>query len=138
MKEILHQDTHYQIIIDRIKNIMIVKPIGFWRSPEVVPEYLGHVKNAFDFFAGKRFSVIIDASDMLTHPRTVQSEIHLKGMAFIQAYQPMLALAVMPVDDISTMQAQHLGRMSDGKIKSFPSLEEAEAYIEKFKVTQAE
>lgn len=133
MKTTLHDNKYYKIEIDVDKNYMVLKPIGFWRSPEVVPNYLKDISNTVKFKLNLKFSIILDITDMLTHPKEVQEKVHLKGMGLMSELHPLIALTVLPKDDISAMQAKFMARTMGTEIKGFETVEEAEAYLERFK-----
>lgn len=133
MKETIHENQYYKIQIDKEKNLMVLKPIGFWRSPEVVPEYLKQIVDTVKLKLSLKFSVILDISDMLTHPKEVQEKIHLEGIRKISELKPLIILTVLPKDDISTMQAKYMARTLGREIRGFQTVDEAESFLEDYK-----
>ncbi len=101
MKTTLYDNKYYKIEINKEKNYMLLKPIGFWRSPEVVPDYLKHITDTIKFKLNLKFSIILDITDMLTHPKEVQEKIHLEGIKQVSQLRPLIMLTVLPKDDIS-------------------------------------
>ncbi len=112
---------------------MVLKPIGFWRSPEVVPDYLKQIVDTLKFKLDLKFSVILDITDMLTHPKEVQEQIHLEGIKQVAQLRPLIMLTVLPKDDISTMQAKFMARTLGREIKGFETVAEAESFLEEYK-----
>lgn len=132
MKETIHNTKYYTLDIDQSKNRLLIKPIGFWRNKGVVPKYLNQIFEAIDKKLRKDFMVILDISDMLTHPREVQDEIHTNAVIGVMERNPKAAIIVMPKDDISVMQANFLMRKHGIETKPFNSLEEAETFLDEY------
>jgi hypothetical protein len=116
----------------------VINRIGFFRSPAVVPNYINHFKDTIMFKLETKFAVILDITDMLTHSREVQENIHMKGMKQMANLKPSIAITVLPKDDISTMQAKFMARSLNMEIKGFQTLEEAEAFLIKHKENHKE
>ncbi|MGB0525600.1 MAG: hypothetical protein ACPGJS_21665 [Flammeovirgaceae bacterium] len=133
MSQVLHKNKYYKITYDIVKNRLIVKPIGFWRSVEVVPNYLQQLKDVLDKNVRKKFMVILDMSDMLTHPREVQEQIHLEASKYTATKKPSAVVIVIPKDDISAMQANFLQRQLGIQTKSFNTIEEAHAFLDDYR-----
>jgi len=132
MIQTIKETSHYKLSIDKENNWIIVKAIGFWRSPEVVPNYLSEINEIITMRLRPKFMAVIDASDMLTHPKSVQEGVHLVGMQNLKKHKPATLVVVMPQDEISVMQAKHLGKVSQTEFLSFKSMAEAERYLEEF------
>jgi hypothetical protein len=136
MKITIHENKYYIIQIDKEENYMVLKPIGFWRSPDVVPNYLKHIREVMTLKLSLKFAVILDIADMLTHPKDVQEQIHLEGMKQAFKLNPSIILVVLPKDDISIMQAKFMARTLGREIKGYNTMEEAENQLMKLKREQ--
>ncbi|MFT5916451.1 MAG: hypothetical protein ACI81T_002960 [Bacteroidia bacterium] len=126
---IVYENEYYKIEIDKAKNYLVIKPIGFWRSPELVPYYLNHIADAIRIELNPKFAVILDTSDMLTHPKEVQEKIHLEGLKLIIKFKPLVWVKVLPENDIiAIMQSGYLARIlgTSKDVKAFSTMEEAE------------
>lgn len=71
----------YELIVSLKKNRAYLKIIGFWRNPEMVPNYLEDWKKAVSILS-PGFTLLTDAREMVIHPGTVR-EIHEKAQKFI-------------------------------------------------------
>lgn len=132
MKERQINTKYYSITINKIKNRIIIKPIGFWRSVNTVPNYLDSIFQAIDRDLMRHFMVVLEISEMLTHPADVQEKIHYHGVMEILKRKPKALVVVMPQDDISFMQANFLNKKVGLPMKSFETLAEAEAFLDAY------
>jgi len=132
MRKIIEENDHYAITVNIAKNRIIIKPIGFWRSVKVVPNYLSLITNTIDTVLRKKFMVIFEASEMMTHPQEVQEHIHAVGIKKILDKSPSAVVVVVPKDGIALMQAQFLNKQTGLPMKAFSSNAEAEAFLDAY------
>ena len=64
----------YEISYDSVKNRTYLKIIGFWRNPEVVPNYLSDFAKMIKM-TRRNFTILVDTTQMPVHPKEVQ-QIH--------------------------------------------------------------
>ena len=132
MEEVKYNNKYYTISVDTEKNRMIIQPIGFWRSTQVVPNYIEEILMTFNRYLHKDFMIILDISKMLTHPKEVQEEIHSEASKMLMKKNPRAVVVVLPQDDISLMQAQFLGKQLGVQPKSFATFEEANDFLDAY------
>ncbi|MDW3194315.1 MAG: hypothetical protein R8G66_18210 [Cytophagales bacterium] len=76
MKE--YQTSNYLIQVDQIKNLIMIRPIGFWNSALDVSDYLPTIRYALDHDLETDFLVICDLSEMKSASKKVRDEFMLK------------------------------------------------------------
>lgn len=132
MEKIKYNNQYYTISVDDEKNRMIVQPKGFWRSVQVVPNYLHDIDTIYKRFLRKDFMVILDISEMLTHPQEVQEKIHQVASRRLLEERPKQVVIVLPQDDISLMQAKFMSRNLGIELKGFATFEEANSFLDAY------
>ena len=125
---------HYYVGIDKARNLIVIKPIGFWPSIDTVPKYKSTVLDVIDNLLDKDFRVIFDMSEMKAHPNKVRDEIHLKGVIEILKRKPGAAVIVSPASSIVRMQTDFLRKNSkEVHTKHFDTLAEALNFMDHLK-----
>lgn len=131
MKE--YQTDNYLIQVDQIKNLVMIRPIGFWNSAVDVSDYLPTIRYALDHDLKAGFLVICDLSAMKSASKKVRDEIH--GQAGLEVLKrPVKAtVLVSPESAITRMQIEYLRKTYiDKPLKVVDTLEKAYAFLEKY------
>jgi len=68
---IIKDNKYYKIGVSPEKNRVYFKIIGFWKSVEIVPDYLNDWKKATSLLA-RGFTLVTDATEMKTHPQEIK------------------------------------------------------------------
>lgn len=74
----------YVLIISLKKNRAYLKIIGFWRNPEMVPNYIEDWKKAVTMLS-PGFTLLTDAREMVIHPGPVR-QLHEQAQKLIVDY----------------------------------------------------
>lgn len=127
MKE--YKTAYYYLGVDVESNLIVIKPIGFWASVALVPDYLNQILSSIDNDLKDDFGVIYDISEMKAHPQEVRDQIHIKGVYEITKRRPKASSVVSPESTIAKMQIALIRKSaaneSTSPAKEFTTLEEA-------------
>lgn len=131
MKE--YKTEYYYLGVDTESNLIIIKPIGFWASVELVPDYKNQILSSIDKDLKAGFGVIYDISEMKAHPPKVRDEIHIKGVLEIAERKPKVSAVVSPESAFAKMQITLIRKStaneSNSPAKEFKTLEEALSFV---------
>lgn len=126
-----YKTEYYQIDVDKDRNLIIIKPIGFWSSVDVVPNYMSTIFDSIDNQLAKDFRVVYDVSEMKAHPNEVRDEIHIKGVMGILSRKPSATVVITPVSSVAKMQTDFIRKNSSNQnTKHFSKLEDAIAFLD--------
>ncbi len=126
-----YRTEFYSIDVDKARNLIVIKPIGFWPSVDVVPNYKPTIFDAIDNQLSKDFRVIYDVSEMKVHPNEVRDEIHIKGVIEILKRKPSATVVVSPTSSIARIQIDFIRKnSSDLATKHFDNLDDAIAFFD--------
>jgi len=122
--------------VDAEANLIIIKPIGFWASVELVPDYTNQIFSSIDNDLRPDFGVIYDISEMKAHPPEVRDEIHIKGVMDINKRKPKASAVVSPISSIAKMQIGLIQKSAidetESTAKEFKNLNEAVTFIKSY------
>ena len=97
----INNTKQYVISVSPEKNRAYLKIIGFWRGPEVVPDYIKDWTKAMSLL-NKGFTLLTDASEMKTHPASVRP-LHEQAQALLLKAGVSKVAEVLK-DDVAEMQ----------------------------------
>jgi hypothetical protein len=125
----------YEIFVDETLNRLLVKSIGFWRSPEAVLNYVDDMKKAVGLLK-PNFQCLNDTSELLTTPAAVQEKVIFPTVKLLQEAGLMTTAIILPKEEISKMSTTRIAgevKRSTSKIEYFGNREEAEAWLDLMK-----
>lgn len=123
----INDTKQYTISILPEKNRAYLKIVGFWRSPEVVPDYLKDWTKATSLLT-KGFTLLTDASEMKTHPQELR-KLHEQAQAIILR-AGVSKVAEILKDEVAEMQLNAVAKSTQFPKKNFRSAEEAEKWLD--------
>lgn len=126
-KQKIADNKHYNIYVLPEKNRAYLKILGFWRSPEVVPEYLNDWKKALSHLK-QGLTLLTDASEMKTHPMEVR-KLHEQAQALLLK-QNVMKVAEIIKDDVTEMQLDAVAKTTQFPKKNFTTVEAAEKWLD--------
>lgn len=121
------ENKNYTLYYNPAKNRIYLKIIGFWRSSEIVPDYIKDWSKALSH-ANKGFTLLTDASEMAMHPKEV-GQLHEK------AQQLVLKAGVKKVAEVisgafTELQLNNVAATTKFPKKNFKNIKEAEAWLD--------
>ncbi len=126
-----YKNEYYYIGVDVARNIIIIKPIGFWQSVDLVPDYLPTIFKGIDEDLQADFKVIYELDEMKSSPAEVRDEIHVQGVLQILKRKPSATVVVSPESAIARMQVDFIKKSAtDLPAKHVQTREEAIAFLE--------
>ncbi len=117
----------YEIHVLPEKNRMKIRIIGFWRNPEVVPDYLSDLDKATKLLTSG-FTVLADLREMLTHPTSVL-DIHERGFQITKEAGVRCSAEVIDYD-MAKKQMDRMYRENMVKQNKFDTIEEATQFLD--------
>lgn len=123
----INETKQYTISILPEKNRAYLKIIGFWRNPEVVPDYLKDWTKATSLLR-KGFTLLTDASEMKTHPQELR-KLHEQAQAII-LNAGVSKVAEILKDEVAEMQLNAVAKATQFPKKNFRTAEEAEKWLD--------
>ena len=123
----INETKQYTISILPEKNRAYLKIIGFWRNPDVVPNYIKDWTNATSLLK-KGFTLLTDASEMKTHPQELR-KLHEQAQAIILR-AGVSKVAEILKDEVAEMQLDAVAKTTQFPKKNFRSAEEAEKWLD--------
>jgi hypothetical protein len=117
----------YELAVDKAKNRIYLKIIGFWRNPEQVSEYLNDLNRAIGLVSPP-FTFLTDATEMKIHPGTVR-EIHAEAQNLI-TNNGVLKVAEIQADKVSEIQLESLSKSTKMPKMRFTDQVEAEKWLD--------
>ncbi|HEY9044562.1 MAG TPA: hypothetical protein VIN08_01640 [Ohtaekwangia sp.] len=123
----ISENKYYTIFVSPEKNRAYLKIIGFWRNPEIVPNYLSDWNTALSKLK-KGFTLLTDASEMKTHPQEVV-KLHEQAQAILLK-NGIKKVAEILKDDIAEMQLNAVAKATQFPKKNFRLAEDAEKWLD--------
>ena len=123
----INDTKYYTISITPEKNRAYLKIIGFWRNPEVVPDYLKDWTKATSLLS-KGFTLLTDASEMKTHPQELR-KLHEQAQAILLK-AGVSKVAEILKDQVAEMQLDAVAKTTQFPKRNFRSAEEAEKWLD--------
>ncbi|WP_162426687.1 hypothetical protein [Pontibacter pudoricolor] len=106
----------YELNYDRNKNRIYLRINNYWKSPEIVPNYLSDWGKIIEL-AKPGFTLLADFRNMLTHPTSVK-EIHESVVDLLVKSKISYVAEVSPIDRIAVLQVSGvLKQIGRGSIK---------------------
>lgn len=127
MKKTIVENKFYQLSLSISKNRAYLKIIGFWRNPEVVPEYITDWKKALSEL-NDGFTLLTDASEMKTHPQEMR-KLHEEAQKLVLE-AGLSKVAEVIANDITEYQLDSIAETNSFPKKSFRSVEDAEKWLD--------
>ena len=127
MEKIASHDK-YSIEVDKNKNRIFLKILGFWAKPEDVPNYVNDVKKAADQVT-KGFTIITDVTDMKPPPVEVNKVHEEAQKSLIEAGLDRVA-EVVSEDVLKKMVVDRMSKGSGMQKKTFANQNEAIAWLD--------
>ncbi|SHH62027.1 hypothetical protein SAMN04488109_4672 [Chryseolinea serpens] len=124
---IIRESKQYKIAVSPEKNRAYLTIVGFWRSPEVVPDYLPDWTKAVSKLKSG-FTLLTDAREMKTHPQEVR-KLHEQAQATLLK-GGVRKVAELVKDDVAEMQLDAVAKTTQFPKKNFRSAEEAEKWLD--------
>lgn len=124
---VIRESKHYSISITPEKNRAYLKIVGFWRSPEVVPDYIADWNKAVSLL-NKGFTLLTDATEMKTHPQEVR-KMHEQAQAILLK-SGVRKVAELVKDDVAEMQLDAVAKATQFPKKNFRKAEDAERWLD--------
>lgn len=126
MITIAHND-YYVLTVDEVKNRVSIKVIGFWPSPDSVPNYLEDWKTSLTHVT-KGFTILSDLTEMKTHPSSLmplhQAAIDLTSQAGYSFTAEVVKY------DVAEMQMDRLYKEKMVEANKFDSIEAADRHLD--------
>jgi len=123
----INDNKYYKMSVAAEKNRAYLKILGFWRSVDVVPDYLKDWTKATSLLK-KGFTLLTDASEMKTHPQDVR-KLHEQAQAIILK-SGVSRVAEVLKDDVAEMQLDAVAKTTQFPKKNFRTEEEAEKWLD--------
>lgn len=125
MKQIENND-YYEINVDLSKNRMYLKVIGFWKKPDLVPNYVKHIESAGKSLE-RGFTLLADLREMKTPP-LILNPVHQKAQEALVREGLDRTAEVFSNIVLKTVTAS-IANESNMKKQVFPSIIEAEMWL---------
>lgn len=132
MNEKLGHEGRYTFEVSKEKNRIYLTPEGKWKTPEDIPDYLEHMKNAISMVK-KGFTIIVNVSKM-ANPALGVTKLLKEGQNMCIEAGLRRSATIVPKDQlVKTMSLKVVARFSGLKDreKVFPTIEEAEEWLDK-------
>ena len=123
----INDTRFYRISVSPEKNRAYLKILGFWRSTEVVPDYLNDWNKAMSMLK-KGFTLLTDASEMKTHPQDVR-KLHEQAQAIILKAGVSKVAEVLK-DDVAEMQLDAVAKTTQFPKKNFKTAVDGEKWLD--------
>jgi len=123
----INKTKQYTISVSPGRNRAYLKIIGFWRGPEIVPDYLKDWTKAISLL-NKGFTLLTDASEMKTHPASVRP-LHEQAQAILMKAGVSKVAEVLK-DDVAEMQLDSVAKTTQFPKKNFRTRSEAEVWLD--------
>ena len=123
----INDTKFYRISVAPEKNRAYLKILGFWRSTDVVPDYLNDWTKAMSMLK-QSFTLLTDASEMKTHPQDVR-KLHEQAQAIILKAGVSKVAEVLK-DDVAEMQLDAVAKTTQFPKKNFKTAEESEKWLD--------
>lgn len=123
----INRTKQYTIAVSPSKNRAYLKIIGFWRGPEIVPDYIKDWTKAVGLL-NKGFTLLTDASEMKTHPASVRP-LHEQAQGILLKAGVRKVAEVLK-DDVAEMQLDAVAKTTQFPKKNFRTAADAEVWLD--------
>ena len=127
MKEISNND-YYSIKVDENKNRMYLTITGFWKEVSQVPNYLEDLKKATEFLSNE-YEILTDIRKMKPPTQEVGA-LHVKAQKLVIDAGLSKTAEIHPESQLAKMSVDRFSVESGMKKGMFPSIEEAEKWLD--------
>ncbi|WP_017733227.1 hypothetical protein [Nafulsella turpanensis] len=121
------QTPQYELSVNKIRNRAYLTINGFWRGPEVVPEYLNDWKKTIAVLS-PGFTLLTDAREMKIHPASVRT-LHEQAQTMI-VKAGVRRVAELQGDKVAEMQLDGVSKETKMPKQSFNTQQEAEEWLD--------
>lgn len=121
------QTPQYELSVSKAKNRAYLIINGFWRGPEVVPEYINDWKKAV-LALKPGFTLLTDAREMKIHPASVRS-LHEEAQSLI-VKAGVRKVAELQADKVAEMQLDGVSKETKMPKQNFTDQQEAEKWLD--------
>jgi hypothetical protein len=123
----VNKTKQYTIAVSPTKNRAYLKIIGFWRGPEIVPDYIKDWTKAISQLK-KGFTLLTDASEMKTHPASVRP-LHEEAQGLLLK-AGVSKVAEVIKDDVAEMQLDAVAKTTQLPKRTFKAHADAEVWLD--------
>ena len=123
----INKTKQYTISVSPAKNRAYLKIIGFWRGPEIVPDYIKDWTKAVSLL-NKGFTLLTDATEMKTHPTSVRP-LHEQAQAIL-IKAGVSKVAEVLKDEVAEMQLDAVAKATQFPKKNFRTHSDAEVWLD--------
>ncbi|WP_018478872.1 hypothetical protein [Pontibacter roseus] len=95
-------NAYYELTYDRVKNRVYLRINNYWKSPEVVPNYLSDWDKVIQV-AKPGYTLLADFRNMITHPTAVKA-MHEAVVKRLAESKISYIAEVSPTDRIAVLQ----------------------------------
>lgn len=127
MRTTIADNKYYRIEASKEKNRAYLKIFGFWKNPDVVPEYLADWSKAAGMLV-KGFTLLTDASEMKTHPQDVR-KLHEQAQGILMKAGVSRVAEVLK-DQITELQLDAVAKTTNFPKQTFRTPEDAEKWLD--------
>lgn len=120
-------NPNYEILVSKSKNRAYLKIIGFWRSPQQVPDYIADWEKAVKELKSG-FTLLTDVREMKIAPASVR-EMHTKTQSIV-VKAGVKKVAEVQSDKVTELQLDGLAQDTQMPKRNFNHIEEAEAWLD--------
>jgi hypothetical protein len=121
-------NQHYKFSYDEHKNRVYFRMSGYWKNPEVVPEYLQDWGAAIKL-TRPGFTLVADVSEMITHPASVK-QLHEKAMDLCNIGGIGHVAEISPSDKIAVLQTAGMADKTQLKYTRFQDQASADTFLD--------
>ena len=130
----IYETNHYFIQVDQEKNLILIRPVGFWSSSDDVSGYLPTIRQALDHELRAGFLVICDLAQMKSATKDIRDNIHAQASLEVLKRSVKATVIVSPESAITRMQIESLRKAYiDKPIKQVGTVEEAYTFLEQYR-----
>lgn len=119
---------YYSFTIDKVRNRVYATLVGFWKSPDDVPQYLDDLRKAADA-VNDDFTVLVDATKLNVPPQEV-AQLHVEGQKIFYQKKVVKVAQLIPQSALIKMTVDRLSGERDVPHQKFYTREEAEAWLD--------
>ncbi len=121
------KNDYYELNVDKEKNRMYLKIIGFWTSKEVVPEYLLDIEKATKSVT-RGFTIVSDLRGMNTPPKAIGA-LHEQAQRYL-VLAGLDKTAEIVSSAILKLATKKYATTSQMAKKEFDNLSDAEKWLD--------
>jgi len=130
MKEVVARNEYYEIEVDREKNRSYSKYKGYWKSVDVVPNYLEDCSRELARRLKPGYTTVVDLREMKIPPPEVM-ELFLEAQKIDEdaGFSKSARIVSAPLEQLASKRISTEANVKE-KSREFNSIEEAEAWLD--------